>query len=742
MALKQIISQLKFRLLHSWKAISALGIILLAGALIEGLSLLQYNYTHRLMEDELDYRVESELTMKSMRVKGILKSHERLVHNSTWYIANNLNRPNSIYDVIRRMVISNNSIENCFVAFKPGYYSDRERLFEPTAVRTPSGVIDKQMASASHDYTKLEFYNLAVEKNMSAWSDPYDDVDASGEQVITYAVPVVDGAGQPVAAFGIDLSTRDIIDTLNSRNTYHNYPSSFFLLLTEDGQLISQPDSSHTRSCDVDDVVRIVNDSSYVRKPSVTGHSRYIRFRDSKGDQGSAYYAFMKGKPHWQIVMVCYDDEVFEKLKHMRLNLWLMMLAGFSLLGFIIYRFNRNINRLHESKLSKERTDSELRIAQKIQAEMLPSISIARPDIIISGKQVTALEVGGDLYDYFIRDEKLFFCIGDVSGKGVPSSLVMAVVHSLFHSLAQHESNPARLMQSVNHAACEGNKTNMFVTLFIGVLDLPSGRLRFCNAGHDAPLIINNDVSLLEVNANLPIGVFSDFKYEQQQVTLASDTTLFLYTDGLTEANDHSGALFRLQRVIDTANICCQRGTTAPGQVMDTMYDAVCQYASGAQQTDDLTMLALRYVHPQEVVVLNETITLDNDVRQVPQLNNFVQSVASRLNLSSSVASQLMLAVEEAVVNVMNYAYPIGTHGEVSIEAIASEVSVKFIITDQGKAFDPTLGGNADTTLSAEERPIGGLGILLVQQLMDTINYERVDGKNVLTIKKMIKKDN
>lgn len=156
----------------------------------------------------------------------------------------------------------------------------------------------------------------------------------------------------------------------------------------------------------------------------------------------------------------------------------------------------------------------------------------------MSGYQITALEVGGDLYDYFIRDEKLFFCIGDVSGKGVPSSLVMAVVHALFNSLTQHESNPAHLMRSINVTACEGNKTNMFVTMFIGVLDLPTGRLRYCNAGHDAPLIIAHGVAPLSVKPNLPLGVFGDTNYTLQEEQLPQEATLLLYTDGLTEMSN------------------------------------------------------------------------------------------------------------------------------------------------------------------------------------------------------------
>ena len=737
MTFKQIINRLKGH--KSWRALSAVGIILLAGTLIEAMSLLQYNYTHRLMEEELDYRTESELTLKSVRVKSMLKSNENMVRNYLWPIQRQIDQPDHIYSIQHRLVSTNDDVMSSFVAFVPGYYPDRERLFEPCAIRRGDSIAIVQLAGERHDYTQREFYGQAVLNNKSSWSDPYLDADASGKVVTTYSIPFRDDSGKIAGVFGIDLSTQGIIDTLNTK---HNYPSTFFLLLTEDGKLISQPDSSHTQQSDVTAVVEMINDSTYERKLSSTGRSKIITFTDKENGKGYAYYAFMRGEPHWQVVMVCYDNEVFGKLKKMRHNLLLMLLAGFSLLGFILYQFNKYVRRLHRSRVNQERTDSELRIAQNIQSEMLPNQDISRPDIEVSGKQITALEVGGDLYDYFIRDEKLYFCIGDVSGKGVPSSLVMAVVHSFFRSQAQHESNPANIMQVINEIAAEGNETNMFVTLFIGVLDLPTGRLRYCNAGHDAPLLIGDGVKPLPVKANLPIGLFEDFKYSQQLEQLNDGTTLFLYTDGLTEANNSERKLFGLPRIIEVAQACMRRGETMPAQVMDSMLEAVHQFENNASQSDDLTMLALHYRQPKEKEVLHESLTLENDIHQVPELNSFVKTVGEQLNLETSLTSQLTLAVEEAVVNVMSYAYPLGTKGDITVDAKATEQWLKFIITDQGKAFDPTQGGNADTTLNAEDRPIGGLGILLVQQLMDSINYERIDGKNVLTLKKYYKPNN
>ncbi len=710
------------------KALAALGAIIVAVLLIEVITLLQYRYIHHMMEDELDYHNESELTLKAVLVKSMLNTHEQMVRNYMWPVQRQIGRTEPLYQLLHRVVRTNDEVMSSFVAFVP---KDGE-LFEPSAIRIGDSIITKQVAGEHHDYTLREFYKQVIEQDESNWSDPYLD-EASGEHVTTYAVPLRDEKGQTVATFGIDLSTKGIIDTLNTR---HNYPSTFFLLLTEDGKLISHPDTSKTDQSDVATVVRMINDSTCLRRLSSSRHSRIIQFKDKENGLGYAYYAFMKGKPHWQMVMVCYDDEVFSKLKDMRRKMLLLMLGAFLLLGFILYRANQYVKRLNDSKLSRERTDSELRIAQGIQSEMLPENRITRPEVAISGSQVTALEVGGDLYDYFVRDEKLYFCIGDVSGKGVPSSLVMAVVHSLFRSVSQHESNPAHIVQSINENACEGNKTNMFVTLFVGVLDLPTGRLRYCNAGHDAPLIINSEVKELSVTANLPVGVISGFKYTQQQEILPSGTSMFLYTDGLTEAADMTHKLFGMDRIVSTAKQCLKQGQTSPEQLMSAMHAAVTGFVGKATQSDDLTMLALYYHQPEETVVLSDSITLPNDVRAVPELNQFIQSVGQRLNLEAAMTSQLMLAVEEAVVNVMNYAYPIGTVGEVNISAQCTDKDIKVIITDEGKAFDPTTTNKADTTLNAEERPIGGLGILLVQQLMDTINYERSNGKNVLTLKK------
>ena len=403
----------------------------------------------------------------------------------------------------------------------------------------------------------------------------------------------------------------------------------------------------------------------------------------------------------------------------------------------------QQMEELRRSTASKAAIESELKVASDIQMSMLPKIFPAYPDrddIDIFGQLTPAKAVGGDLFDFFIRDEKLFFCIGDVSGKGVPAALVMAVTRAQFRTVSAHESMPERIITRLNDTMSEGNDSNMFVTLFVGVLDLPTGRLRYSNAGHDSPLLIGSSIGMLPCDSNLPVGVMGDWKFSMQETQIDPGTTVFLYTDGLTEAENITHDQFTEQRILDVAKESLATNNHNPHRLVENMTNAVKDFVNGAEQSDDLTMLAIQYTKQQLDVRYQRSITLANDVQQVPQLAEFIDHVCEAMGFDELTTMQMNLAIEEAVVNVMNYAYPEGTTGSVNVEVQANDVRLKFVISDSGKHFDPTSVAEADTTLSAEDRSIGGLGIYLVRQLMDSVNYERIGGFNVLTLRKKLHK--
>ena len=253
---------------------------------------------------------------------------------------------------------------------------------------------------------------------------------------------------------------------------------------------------------------------------------------------------------------------------------------------------------LKATTASKAAIENELKVAHNIQMSMLPKIFPPYPerkDIDIYGMLTPAKAVGGDLFDFYIRDEKLFFCIGDVSGKGVPASLVMAVTRSLFRNVSSHSSEPGQIATALNKALSEGNETNMFVTFFVGVLNLADGSLLYCNAGHEAPLLVGKGIGVLPCDANLPLGIMSDWSFTQQQVTIYPQTVIFLFTDGLSEAEDADHMQFGEERILAVAEKVLSQQQLQSQTFIDEMADAVNHFVGDAEQSDDLTMLALQY---------------------------------------------------------------------------------------------------------------------------------------------------
>ena len=734
-------------------------IVIVAVLLLELLSAVQYYYTHNLLEDELEKYAEMELTTKAIITKRIVEDSERTLKSHIMEVKYNLSTPDSMFNIVKQIAKYSPTLKGCGIAFNPGYY--KGGLFEPYALRTDTGIVCLQVAGDRFDYTKDGFFRDIMEKKANSWVGPYDDTYLQ-TRLVSYAVPIYEFTGDTVAVFGIDIDTESLGDTLNYR---HIYPSSFDLLLTEDGELIAEPTDTTLRD-EVQFVMSQINDSTVERRLSSKGRSHIIDF-DTRERDGAIFYVSMKGIPHWQIAVVCYDDEVYGSLLKLRYRLLLLSLLAFGIMLYLVRRFAQDDQKLRIQTLEQERLAGELRIASDIQQTLLPEEESSMKDIDdirVEGRLIPAKAVGGDLYNAFVRDGKLFFCIGDVSGKGIPSALIMAITQALFRNIASREDNPAHIMRRLNETACRNNKRNIFVTLFVGVLDLPTGHLRYCNAGHELPLIGQSEVksekrkvknksnnaednanpdyslftihySLINAKPNLPIGLFEDFGYEMQTMQMRPGSTLFLYTDGLTEARNAKGELFGRDKVLQMIS---ESGTDNPKKLVETTIEWWHQFIGATEQSDDLTLLAINYIPSEEQNILDKAITLQNDTKEVEALGAFVKGVAEDLSLGKPLTNKLRLAVEEAVVNVMEYAYPKGTRGDVDIRAVSNGRRLKFIISDSGIPFNPTEVSAAATTLSAEERPIGGLGILLVRELMDSINYERIHGKNVLTLTKSI----
>ncbi|MBP5539011.1 MAG: SpoIIE family protein phosphatase [Bacteroidales bacterium] len=711
--------------------------VIVAAAALLGLTMGVMFYTsHKMLQQTVEQLVSREMNAIYLCIRNKLAKVEVTMDNMAWVAYENLDYPDDFFTTTRRLVKNNPDFLSSGIAFTPYFYKDRGKWFEPFSVRRKGGPNQKdtievmQLGSAEHDYTKMDFFTVPLEKKKSCWTKPYMDNEGAHTMVTTYSVPVYLPSGEYVAVVAADLDANWINEILEEAKTYK---STRRYLISGQYELLSGNDSPF-----VDEAIQRIKEDD-------TDHDEdgYITMKDERGEKIHVFYHAVGGKTDWILMNIVDDSEIFGKLRNIRLLLTLLVCAGLLALGFIIYRSTRNLQRLNRINAEKERIGGELQVASRIQQSMLPTLHLQRDDVEIGASLTPAREVGGDLYDYFIRDEKLFFCIGDTSGKGAPSAMLMAVTHSLFRAFSLHENNPARIMQAVNESACQGNDSNMFITFFIGVLDLPTGRLHYCDGGHDRPLILGMSgqeeaVISLECNPHLPVGVWPDTKYTAQEIMLSPGSVLFLYTDGLTEAKDLEHKQFGLERIKITLEGCVKAHSSLQ-EILPALSREVGLFVGEAEQSDDLAMLAIRYTPQRFESILDETLVLKNNVREISKLGPFFKDISERLEMDVNLARQLRLAVEEAAVNVIDYAYPAGTEGDVTLRVLYDGHCLKTMIIDSGIPFDPTVKERADTSLSAEDRQIGGLGILLVREMMDAINYERDSGQNVLTLIKHLK---
>lgn len=514
---------------------------------------------------------------------------------------------------------------------------------------------------------------------------------------------------ETMVEYGGEMDITRLSDSLNHKQ---HFPSSFAFVLSQDGELIVPPPESRASAAQVSAAADML---------------RVGRTLSPDGEVG-VLSARMDKPPYWQIGQVYIMDEVRAPLHSLRRQQVFMSLLVMLILFFIIQRFYSSDKKLREATEEQARIGSELAVAQRIQHEMLPK-SFTQD---VFGMLEPAREVGGDLFDFHRRDGKLFFCIGDSSGKGVPSALLMSVVHSLFRTISLKEESPSRILEELNSHICRGNDSNMFATFFVGCLDLYSGQLRFGNAGHDKPFLVGKEVSLLPVKSNLPLGVFPDTEFAEETLDLSAGDTLFLYTDGLTEAKNPAREAFgraRVKEVLEGVR------SLSPEVMVSSLGKAAHKFAGSAPQSDDMAMLAIRFSPGK---LLRQQLHLVNDKADIARLSGFVKDFSAALDLDRKMASGVRLALEEMVVNVMNYAYPAGEKGDICVLADSDRTEVRFTVEDSGVPFDPTSMMSADTTLDAHSRPIGGLGIHLTRRIMDSVSYCRKQGKNVLTLTKSI----
>ena len=575
--------------------------------------------------------------------------------NTAPFIEDNLDDADKMYDIVERMIRTNSRIRSCGISFVADYYPQKGHWFCPYAVRHDDDTIEtKTIGDKNHDYLKAEWFQDAVVRDSSYWGKPFFDGIDKKTALMSYLVPIHDRQHRVVAVLGVDLSLNQLSDKLlfqparkeDSVEWVNNYRLYYFVT-DSTGTFLAHPDKKRIVNKKLQDYV--TNDPDGVCQQVITDREDDTDNIELEIEEIESVVSYHPIKYTTWTVGLVFPKVIMEIVSYVIggfllffivIGILVVLVSGrnairkasypirllalsadevakgnfrtplpplksrdeihllrdsFEKMGHSLLEYT---TQLKATTAEKATIESELSIAHNIQMSMLPKTFPPYPerdDIDIYGQVTPAKAVGGDLFDFYIRNEKLLFCIGDVSGKGVPASMFMAVARSLFRNISAHVPEPHIIAKVLNESMSESNEMSMFVTMFLGVLDLQTGVLRYCNAGHDAPLLIGKDVSILPCDANLPIGVLDDWDYTVQETTIVPQTTIFLFTDGLNEAENIHHQQFGDEQVLSMAKELLAEGENQPMPFVQRMAAAVRFFAGAAEQSDDLTMLAIQY---------------------------------------------------------------------------------------------------------------------------------------------------
>ena len=382
------------------------------------------------------------------------------------------------------------------------------------------------------------------------------------------------------------------------------------------------------------------------------------------------------------------------------------------------------------------RIDKELEYAKQIQLSALPTNFPNGDDYSIYAQMIAAKEVGGDFYDFYkLSDTTVAFLAADVSGKGIPAAMFMMTAKTIIKDLAESGMAVNDIFTKANEKLCENNESGMFVTAWMGILDITTGQVKFANAGHNPPLLkrANGSFEYLKTRAGFVLAGMEGVRYRVGEITLNPGDRLFLYTDGVPEATNTDNKLYGEDRLLSFMN---QNASMEATKLLPALKANIDEFVGEAPQFDDITMLMFDY-KPNEGGAYMTNQTFPAKTEALPDVLGFVEETLEEYGCPMKIQMALCVAIEEVFVNVAHYAYG-GGDGQVTLgigfDAVNSTIT--FRMADMGIPFDPLKKPDPDITLSAEDREIGGLGIFITKKTMDSISYSYENGENILTMTK------
>ncbi len=662
--------------------------------------------------------------------------------------------------------------------FEPNVIDPAKRRYCIYVYRNKNNEIipDEQFESEEYDYHNKSWYreifpNVTKENNVE-WSLPYYEKEGSNTLMVTAGAGIYDN-GRTIGISTVDWEISSIIKSVSEMKPT---PNSFALL----------GDKHHNAIIALTDPY--MEKSELLGKPldTIPWYNENLKAITYFNYQNQKFIPYVKNLDNGMVLIICIPKfELFAYLvKHVVILLTIFILLGIIVSWLLYYGLKKYIDnpikkltdlahKIGEGDLNteikiekpyefaklaqtfnnmakdiknitKERQsiESELSLAKEIQASSLPNVFPPFPDKrefdIFAGME-PAKEVGGDFYDFYFIDENNFmFLIADVSGKGIPAALFMMTTKTLINYIAQSSMSPAEMIETINQKICENNKQGFFITMLVGIVNIKTGKVIFINCGHNPPLVKHNDggFKYLELESNIVLGAFANAEFAVSEGILGKGDTIFVYTDGITEAVNSSDEQYGEERLLQTINKVSDENIR---EIATAVKSNVKEFAQGVAQSDDMTMLIFRYEGSEE----NEAEEIQDDncriYSGIASKENYkhylewLNNVCNMWKLHDDIKGKLELVSEEIYTNIFSYAYP-EQEGRVEVVLARENSAITCIFRDKGIPYNPLERPDPDVTLPPENRDAGGLGIFMVKNTVDEISYEYEDECNILTM--------
>ncbi|HET7294404.1 MAG TPA: SpoIIE family protein phosphatase [Vicinamibacteria bacterium] len=667
-------------------------------------------------------------------------------------------------------------------AFEPGAFDVRLPRFSPYCYREGDGLKVKDLAQGGYGYETQDWYRFPRDRGAPLWSEPYFDEGGGGILMATYSLPVREPGGRLLGIATADVALEWLQQLMSGIKVG---ATGYAFLLSRSGGIVTHPDPRLAMKASLAAVAAERGDPGLERLAQAVAAGGMGMERTPDLRTGAPSFVVFRPlmAAGWNLAVVFPEAETLADVDALQRRLWLTGLAGAFFLGTAVILVARRSTRplvqltraaqdvasgrldtplpeassrdevgrltasfaemqtaltqyieaVKESAAAEERLESELRVARQIQMSLLPRPADLSPDKLgceVFGLLEPARAVGGDLFDVVVRRPgEISFVIGDVSDKGIPAALFMAVTDIHFEAAARELPDPAAVLARVNDALVVESTANMFVTLACGVLDTGSGRLSLANGGHTRPVLVPaaGKPRFVEGSVGTVLGVVSGVSFERHDLKLEPGDALLLYTDGVTEAHDSRSTIFGEERLIEHL---ASRSHSDPPTLAEGVHAAVRAFAGSAPQFDDIAILVVRR---SASAGSGSALVLESRTEELVRGREWMENWCSSRGVDAETIQDLDLALDEVVANIIHHGYGSHTSGPIALRLALEGEVVRLEVSDRTPAFNPLEAG---PPRSGSADGSGGLGVHIVRQVMDRVEYTRQNGENRLVLER------